>query len=89
MRIKEGFDMRDVCGEHVIIATGRKNIDFSKVVSMNESAAFLWEAVKDKEFAAEDLVGALTAEYDVSAEVATADVEAIVAQWREIGLLED
>ncbi len=89
MRIKEGFDMRNVCGEHVIIATGRKNIDFSKVVSMNESAAFLWEAVRDKEFTEADLVALLTGEYEVSGEVAAADVAAIVAQWREIGLMED
>ena len=39
MRIKEGFELREMCGEHIIIATGVANIDFSTVISLNESAA--------------------------------------------------
>ena len=89
MRIKEGFDMRDVCGEHVIVATGLKNIDFSKVISMNESAAIMWKAVVGKDFTVDDLVNVLDGEYEVSQEVARHDVEQIVAQWKEIGLIED
>ncbi len=81
--------MRDVCGEHVIVATGRKNIDFSKVISMNDSAALMWRSVQGREFSIEDLVKVLDEEYEVSLEVARKDAEAIVAQWKEIGLVED
>ena len=42
MKIKNGFELREVCGENVIIAHGVDNIDFTKVISLNESAAFLW-----------------------------------------------
>ena len=45
MRKKKGFELRDVCGEHVIMAYGMENIDFSKIISLNETAAFLWKAV--------------------------------------------
>jgi len=89
MRIKEGFDMRDICGEHVIVATGRKNIDFSKVISMNDSAALMWKAVVGKEFSVQDLVKVLDEEYEVSPEVALQDVKQIISQWKEIGLVED
>ena len=46
MRKKKGFELRDVCGEHVIMAYGMENIDFSKISSLNETAAFLWKAVR-------------------------------------------
>lgn len=43
MRIKEGFELREICGEHVILSHGMDNIDFSKIISLNETAAFLVE----------------------------------------------
>ena len=39
MKIKKGFELRDICGEKVIIASGIENIDFNKMISLNESAA--------------------------------------------------
>ncbi len=88
MKIKEGFELRDVCGENVIVATGRKNIDFSKVISLNESAALMWREVVGKDFTEEDLVKILTDTYEVSEEQARKDVVALVAQWQEIGMID-
>ena len=50
MKIKKGFVLKDICGESIIVAEGKENIDFTKIISMNESSAFLWESVKDKDF---------------------------------------
>ena len=38
------------------VAHGVENIDFSKIISLNESAAYLWEKVHDHEFTDEELV---------------------------------
>ena len=35
MKIKNGFELRNVCGENVIIAHGVENIDFTKVITTN------------------------------------------------------
>lgn len=88
MKIKSGFELREVCGENVIIASGKENIDFSKIISLNETAAYLWKAIQGKDFSAVDLANALTAEYEVSEEVALADSEQIMKQWQEAGLIE-
>ena len=45
MRIKDGFELREICGEHVILSHGMDNIDFSKIISLNETAAFLWTLI--------------------------------------------
>ena len=36
MRIKDGFELREICGEHVILSHGMDNIDFSKIISLND-----------------------------------------------------
>lgn len=89
MKIKNGFELRDVCGEKVVIAQGLENLDFSKLITLNESAAYLWESISGKTFTAPDLVSLLCAEYDVTAEQAATDVQALVAEWKKQGLVED
>lgn len=88
MKIKNGFEMRDVCGEKVIIAYGCQNLDFSKLINLNESAAYLWEAMQGKDFTAQDMADALCLEYEVSQEKALADSEVLLADWQQQGLVE-
>lgn len=88
MRKKKGFNLRTICGEQIIVAEGRENIDFSKIISMNESSAYLWQAVADKEFTAKDMARLLTEEYEVDDKTALNDAEAVAKQWVEAGIVE-
>jgi len=88
MKIKKGFEVRNVCGENIVIAHGVENIDFTKVITLNESAAYIWKKVEGKEFTEEDMVDALMAEYEVGKEQAQADVKKLAASWIEAGLVE-
>lgn len=89
MRTKDGFELRVVCGEHILIAHGEDNIDFTKVISFNESAAFLWTRFEGREFSEEDMVNALCEEYEVKEAQALEDVHRLVDTWREAGVLKD
>ena len=80
--------MRNICGENIIIAHGKENIDFTKVVTLNESAVLLWNKVVDAEFEEKDLVDVLLEEYEVEPSQAIADVKSLVASWKEAGLVE-
>ena len=86
MRINQGFDLREMFGEHIVIASGVENIDFSKVISLNESAAYLWNEVKDKEFTPTLLAALLTERYDVPDAVALADAIELAEHWVSVGL---
>lgn len=88
MKIKKGFELRDVCGESVIVAYGVENIDFSKIVSLNETAAYLWKAMLERDFTVQDMADALTEAYEVDAATALADAGRIAGQWKEIGFLD-
>lgn len=87
MRIKPGFELRSICGEHIIIAHGLDNIDFTKVITLNESAADVWYAVVDKDFTLEDMTNALLENYDVDEEQARNDAGQLLESWREVGFI--
>ena len=86
MKINKGFELREMCGEHIVIATGVENIDFSKVISLNESASYLWNEVKDKEFTPAMLAALLVEQYDVPDAVALADATTLADSWVSVGL---
>lgn len=88
MKAKPGFNLRVVCGENIIVAEGEENIDFSNIISMNESSAYLWQNIQGKEFTHEDLVGLLTREYEVDEATALKDVKALTELWLQAGIIE-
>lgn len=89
MKIKSGFVLRDVCGEQVIMGEGLGALDFGRLLCLNETAAWLWrQAEAAGEFTVDLLAETLCLEYEVSAEQAKLDVEAIVDEWRKVGVLD-
>ena len=83
MRVKKGFINRNVCGESVLLATGQENIDFTNIISLNETANFLWNELAQREdFTIGDMVELLTGEYEVEADEAKADCQALCSNGR-------
>lgn len=89
MKAKTGFNLRDVCGEHVIVAEGDENIDFSNLVAMNESSAYLWRKIQDLEsFTIDDMARLLMEEYEVDRDIAVHDCEELAAKWAKAEIIE-
>jgi hypothetical protein len=90
MKAKKGFNLRNVCGQQIIVAQGKENIDFSNIISMNESSAWLWEQITNKglDFTPEMLAQMLTVEYEVDIETAIEDSKELINQWLEAGIIE-
>lgn len=88
MKTKHGFRLRTVCGENIIVAEGIENIDFSRIISMNESSAYLWQKVAETEFDEDTLTHLLVEEYEVSEEQARTDVKQLMKKWLEAGIVE-
>ena len=88
MKTKKGFVLRNVCGENIIVAEGKENLDFTKIISMNETAAYLWKNVEGKEFDSATLMSLLVNEYEVDDATANKDAKNIAKQWIEAGIAE-
>lgn len=88
MKIKNGFVLRQMCGENIVTAEGLEHINFNKLISLNASAAFLWEKVVGKEFTTEDMAKLLIDEYGIDMELAMKDSAALCKAWIEAGVAE-
>ena len=88
MKIKKGFVLREMCGENIVTAEGLEHINFNKLISLNSTAAFLWNKVADKEFTAEEMAQHLVEEYHIDMELALKDSEALCQAWINAGVAE-
>jgi len=91
MKTKKGFKLRQLGNEWILIGEGIEQINFNKMITMNETAAFLWTKSieqKGKNITAEDMVQWLLDEYEVSEEQARIDAQLTIDNWLEIGIAE-
>lgn len=89
MKVKNGFNLREVCGENIIVAEGDENIDFSNIISMNESSAYLWQEVQKLDnFTIDTLTQLLCEQYEIDKETAKKDVTTLATQWAAAGIIE-
>ena len=89
MKLIEGFRLRPLGKEFIVTPESVSQINFSKMISLNSSAAYLWKSVEGKEFTPEDLKDLLLEKYEVEEDVAAKDAEKIARTWIEAGIAEE
>ena len=94
MKTIEGFKLRKLGNEYILVGESMALINFNKMITLNETAGFLWEQAEKAssahgQFTASELCKALCAEYEVAPEQAMTDVEATIASWLEAGVIEN
>lgn len=94
MKTIEGFRLRKLGNEFILVGESMALINFNKMITFNETAAFLWQKAEEQtashgSFTAEALCKALCEEYEVGAEQALGDVMNTLSEWREAGVIED
>ena len=87
LKLKEGFVMRKVAGETVVLPTG-DDLNLNMMINLNSTGAFLWEKLVE---GADDngLVAALLDTYDVDEPRARQSVVSFVSRLRENHFLEE
>ena len=88
MHFKSSFELRDVCGEKVLIGKGLENIDFGALINLNATAADIYTTFADKEFTLDEVVSYITQEYEVGDETARRDSENLLDQLMKAGVVE-
>lgn len=88
MKARKGFILRHLAGEWVLAPVGGQIKSFGGLAVMNELAAFLWEKMKDGT-SRKELLSAILEEYDTDAETAARDLDDLLNDMREMGVIED
>lgn len=87
MKIKKGFILREIADNYVVVAVGEMVKNFSGVINLNETGAFIWKKL-EKGAEKEDIIEDMLNQYDVNKDDATRDVETFITKIKEAGLLE-
>lgn len=85
MKLKDGFMLKEVAGSYIVIPVGQ--VDFTAMITVNETGAFLWELLGDDCDMAH-LVARMTAEYDIDEATAKRDIEAFLKILTDNNLME-
>ena len=88
MRLKKGFVLRKICDERIVVGEGLEQVDFNKVICLNETAAYLWTNCEGVDFELDYMATKLVEAYHVSPDVALMDAQSVINKWFEAGMLD-
>lgn len=88
MKINPNFKLRQIAGETIIINQGTANVDMTKIISLNESAAFMYEQLQGRDFTLADAAALLVDTYAIAPQQAEADAAAWIASLSQCGVIE-
>ena len=87
MKLREDLVLRHIGKDHVIVDPGQEVADLSKVFTLNDSAAWLWEQLLGQHFTLSTMVDLLVGAYDIAADKAEQDAQKLIAAFKEHELL--
>ena len=87
MKTKKNFVLRQIAGSWVVLSIAEATVDFDGMLTLNESGLMLWRLLEQGS-TREALATALTEEYDVSYEMALADVDEYLEKLDRAGCID-
>lgn len=86
MKIAKEFILRDIAGETVLVPTGETTQEFNGLITMSETAKFIWENI-EKADSFENLLQMLLDEYEVDEETAKEEALGFIIQLLQAGFI--
>lgn len=87
MKIKDGFMLRNVAENNVVVAVGKATLDFSGLITLNASGAFLWSLMQN-DINIDDMAKKMCEVYDVDFETAKTDINDFADKLKGAGIIE-
>lgn len=87
LKLNSGFEVRNVCGENIVVAMGEHNIDFSHVIALNETSLLIWKMLEKGVEGIDEIVKAIMDDYEVDETICKADVQTILDQLAQYEIL--
>ncbi len=84
---KEGFELKEIAGELLLLPRGASTVDYNYVMVFNETGALIYRALQNPSDV-DSLAALLVEKYGISAEEAKADIEAYVAKMLDAEIVE-
>ena len=82
MKIREGFILRQVLDIYAVIGIGSEAYMPNRIMSVNETGAFLWRMLENGA-EKQELIDALLREYETDPQTAEKDVDAFLNELKD------
>ena len=89
MKLKKNLTIRKIGDEYMMVSDSGSGLDYTRVISLNKSAAYLVQEAQNKEFTQEEWVGMLMDKYEVDRDRAETDVKALIDKFTKEGLFDE
>ena len=86
LKVNEHYVLKEVAGEFMLVYQDASNVDFSKVITLNELGVLIFKAVGEGKNE-EDIVAAILKEYDIDEETVRKDVTEFVKKLKELEII--
>ncbi len=88
MKIKDGYILKKVAGENIVIATGEARLSFNGIITFNEVGAEVFERL-DGTRTLPQIVDEIASIYNAPRQVIEADIKKLIEKMKNQGLIEE
>lgn len=89
MKIKKGYKLKLVSGQHTVVADRRIIKSFNNLIVLNESAVFLWNLISERNVTKQEMLEALLENFEISTVLALGNIDVFVRTMKENGIIEE
>ena len=88
LKHKSGFVLKNIAGDYIVVPTGKNIVDFKKMLTTNETGAWIWQQL-DEGTEYGELVSKFAETFEIDVECADNDVDEFVFKLASQNLLEN
>ena len=86
MKIVKDFILREIAGECVLIPTGVTTQEFNGLITLSETAKFIWENIENVD-SFQEMIALILENYEIDEQTATKDAWEFINQLTETGFV--
>ena len=86
MKIAKEFILRDIAGECVLVPTGATTQEFNGLITLSDTARFIWENIEQVD-SLQEMIAKILEEYEIDEETATKDAVQFIGQLVQAGFV--
>lgn len=88
LRIKKEFELVNRSGQNIVVLKNGHSSNQETAIILNDTAVFLWNILKEKDYTKTQMLEALLAEFDISTVLALGDIDVFVRTMKENEIFE-
>lgn len=89
MKTKECFVLQEIADEYIVVPVAEEAEKLRGVIRLNETGAFIWKLISQKDMDFDDIQKELMQQYDIDSDKAQNDLHVFIEKIKEMDCLEE